>query len=265
MNSNSTKVLLVDDDPGIAWGVGRYLTNNGFVVSVCSDGVEAIRVLEQEAFDEVVTDVQMPRLNGLAVVEWVHRHRPQTAVIVITAFGSTAVRKASLQKGAIHYLEKPVDPHLLRDLLVSAREQKRFSGNVSDVDLFDYIQMLIISRRTLVVEVTSREGERGRLYLKDGDVVHAECSNLSGERAFCHCLAFEGGSFSSLPWGEPSRISITRRGEHLLLDAAREKDETTQITTLRATERSSRSHQRSAVEDVDIDFDLNDSDCEETR
>jgi CheY-like chemotaxis protein len=265
MIQSGTKVLLVDDDPGIAWGVGRYLTNNGFTVSVCGDGVEAIRVLEEETFDEVVTDVQMPRLNGLAVVEWVHRHRPQTVVIVITAFGSTAVRQASLQKGAIHYLEKPVDPHLLRDLLVSAREQKRFFGNVSDVDLFDYIQMLLISRRTLIVEVISREGERGQLYLRDGDVVHAECSGLSGEQAFCHCLAFAGGSFSSFPWRDPSRNTITRKGESLLLDAARQKDETTRISTQRIAERLSRSPRRSVVEDIDIDFDLNDSNREETR
>jgi hypothetical protein len=86
-------------------------------------------------------------------------------------------------------------------------------------------------------------------------VVHAECSGLTGEQAFYHCLAFDGGSFSSLPWSDPEVNSIKRRGDFLLLDAAREKDETTQVTEP--------PRRPSYVEEAMIDFDLHDTDNEE--
>jgi CheY-like chemotaxis protein len=224
-----SRLLVVDDDPEVAWGLGRFLARKGWAVSACGDGVEAIELLEGDGFDAVVTDVQMPRLNGLAVVEWVRRHRPSTAIIVITAFGSSSVRQACLQKGAYHYLDKPVDPELLLDLLEAGEERNTFSGSITGVDIFDYVQMLLVTRRKILVEVCSRDGERSRLFIEGGDVVHAECSGMRGERAFCHCLSFEGGSFSSLPWVDPPARTIERRGEFLLLDAAREKDETSQI------------------------------------
>ena len=220
------KILLVDDDPGISWALGRFLTRDGFKVATCSDGGDAIELLEKEPFDVVVTDVQMPRVNGLAVVEWVHKNSPKTLTVVMTGFGSQSVRKVSMQKGAFQYIEKPVDPKLLVDLLRSTRTRDTFSGSIADIDLFDYIQMLLICRRQILVEVVSRDGERGRLYIRTGDVIHAQCGGMTGERAFKHCLSFLGGSFASLPWQEPETISIQKQGEMLLLDAAREKDET---------------------------------------
>jgi CheY-like chemotaxis protein len=218
-------VVLVDDDPEILWGLGRCLTREGFKVTTCVDGAEAVPYLENTPCDVLITDVQMPRLNGLALLEWVRKNRPHVRVAVITAFGSEAVKQLSLRKGAILYLEKPLDPKLLIDVLKQAANTSSFVGSINQIDLFDYVQLVLVTRRTVLLEVMSPQNERCLLYVDRGNVVHAECGELNGEKAFYHCLSFEGGSFTSLPWSEPEAVTIEKDGEFLLLEAARLKDE----------------------------------------
>ncbi len=100
-----------------------------------------------------------------------------------------------------------------------------FSGRLEGLDIFEFLQMVLVSRRQTVLEVISREGEVARLFINDGNVVHAECCGMTGRDAFIGCLAFSGGAFSSHPWEEPAVRSIAESGEFLLLEAARIKDE----------------------------------------
>ena len=87
MNNGKESILLVDDDPEVAWALGRYFTRAGFAVTTCGDGAEAISVLKLRHFDTVITDVQMPRLNGLALIDWLRENQSRSRVVVITAFG----------------------------------------------------------------------------------------------------------------------------------------------------------------------------------
>jgi CheY-like chemotaxis protein len=172
-----------------------------------------------------VTDINLPRLSGLAVADWIRRNRPHIKVIVMTGFGSPALRQLSLRKGAIQYLEKPITADLLINLILSAGKNKSFSGSVDEIDLIDYLQLIMLSCKRTLLEVISGDGIRGLLYMESGNVCHATCGNLVGEEAFYRCLTFEAGSFSSLPWRPPERITIDRPGEFLLMEAARKRDE----------------------------------------
>ncbi len=226
--SKRKKLLLVDDDPDVAWGIGRYLMRRGFDVTTCGDGTEAVELLSAGEFEAVVTDIQMPGLNGLAVIEWISQNCPMTQVVVMTAFGSPTVQDLVRRKGAVLYLEKPVDPDLLVQVIENREPRQSFSGVVDDIDLFDYVQLLLVSNRRALLEVVSTEGQRGRLYVDRGQVRHAECGEEIGEAAFCRCLQFDGGRFANVAWEEPPTDTIDRRGDHLLMDAARFKDESTQ-------------------------------------
>lgn len=219
------RLLLVDDDPDVVWGIGKYLMRRGFEVTTCGDGTEAVELLSNGQFEVLVTDIQMPGLNGLALIEWVNQHCPATRVVVMTAFGSPTVQEVVRRKGAVLYLEKPVDPDLLVQVIENREPRDSFSGVVDDIDLFDYVQLLMVTNRRALLEVVSTQGERGRLFIEGGQVRHAECGEERGESAFFRCLHFDGGRFANVVWREPVRDTITRRGDHLLMDAARLKDE----------------------------------------
>ena len=86
------RILLVDDDPQVLWGVGRFLTRSGYTVISCPDGAEAIEVLKDNHFDAMITDIQMPRINGLALIEWTIQNSSGMKVIAITVFGCSSVQ-----------------------------------------------------------------------------------------------------------------------------------------------------------------------------
>jgi CheY-like chemotaxis protein len=255
--NEKTRVLLVDDDPEISWGVGKLLTRAGCVVSVCGDGMEAVDLLQSKSFDILITDVQMPRMNGLALIEWVVHHQPRLRVVVMTAFGSASVQKVALNKGAILYLEKPFDPQALVDIVISGKNRCSFFGSVDNVDLFDYVQLVFHTMRKAVLKIRSTDGKDGRIFIKDGTAWHAECGEQVGLEAFYSCMSFEGGAFSTSPWEEPQRRTIDMRGDFLLMDAARTKDETSSMSTIVKMGNSD------LVDDSNrtssLDFDLNDT------
>lgn len=218
-------ILLVDDDIGVVWSIGRFLTRSGFSVTTCPDGEEALRELKTRRFDIVITDVRMPRLHGIGVLDWVRAHQPDTRVVIITGYGSSSMRELALAKGAVLYLEKPFELPVLLELLKRSESDSKFWGTINDIDILEYIQLLLISGKNCVVEVRSQGCDPGYLYLKNGSIVHAECGDLRGETALFRCFGFPSGSFQSLPWREPEAMTITRPGEFLLFEAARMRDE----------------------------------------
>lgn len=219
-------ILLVDDDPSIAWTLGKYLTRVGLGVVTCGDGEEAVKLLSSKSFDALVTDVQIPRLNGLALIEWTRRTFPDLLVVAITGFGSSTVQDVALRRGAVLYLEKPVDPALLAEVLTTRpQEGESFSGTIHEIDLIEYVQLLLLSRRQTVLEVSGRDGRKAHLYIDKGNVCHAELDDLQGEEAFYRCLEFEGGTFATQSWRTPERDTIELSGDFLLMEAARMRDE----------------------------------------
>ncbi len=225
MKTRKNPILLVDDDPEVIWALGRYFARIGFPVTTCGDGAEALSLLESRHFDTVITDIRMPRLNGLEVVDWLRENRPGVKVVVMTAFGGPSIRQLSIRKGAILYLEKPVEPELLAQVLASTEEADDFSGSIDNIDILDYLQLMMLTGRHLVLEVSSRDGGQGLIFIDNGHVTHAKCGNLEGEDAVYKCLSFDGGNFVNLPWTDPDKITIDKPGDFLLIEAARKRDE----------------------------------------
>ncbi len=251
MTARTRHILLVDDDPDVSWNIGRFLTRSNFKVITCGDGREALQILQKQTFDALVTDIQIPEISGLGLLDWTRRNRPSMTVVIMTAFGSPMMHNISIKKGAIIYLEKPLDPTVLVDVLRTSFKSDSFTGNVSDIDLIDYIQLLLITRRNTVIQVCSTCGKKGEIYVKDGDILHATCGNIIGEKAFCECLSFTGGNFASLPWKTPETQTIDKRGEHLLMEAARLTDENTTDEDVKTDSNESELDLDELFEDVD--------------
>lgn len=103
--------------------------------------------------------------------------------------------------------------------------QEDFSGYVDKVDIIEYLQFVLLSGKPTVLEVFSEGGETGRIFARNGNVVHAVCRHLEGEEALFKCLAFRGGKFVNRPWSEPSKITLSKPGDYLVMEAARRRDD----------------------------------------
>jgi CheY-like chemotaxis protein len=112
------RVLVVEDSPEQARLIAGLLRSGGFTTDIADTGEQAIETMGREAPDLVVTDLILPGVNGLEVVEWVTHHHPLVPVILMTAFGSGEIATRALQRGAASYVPK----RMLHEDLISTVE-----------------------------------------------------------------------------------------------------------------------------------------------
>ncbi len=119
MMKKSANLLLVDDDPSLLKLLGMRLSSEGFSVQTAESGPEALRLLQREKIDLVISDLRMDEMNGLALFNEVQKQQPGMPVIILTAHGSIPEAVSATQQGVFSFLTKPVD----RDALYSAIDQ----------------------------------------------------------------------------------------------------------------------------------------------
>ena len=111
------KVLVIDDERVVCNSCGRALRQEGYKVSVATDGQAAIEKVSHETFDVIIVDLKMPGLCGMDVLRTVRRKMPEARVVVITGFSSVASEIEARQLGASDYLPKPFTPKELTETM----------------------------------------------------------------------------------------------------------------------------------------------------
>lgn len=122
---DARRILLVDDDPDSLEGMRSLLVAWGYEVETAEDGRAALDKVGVIHPSVVITDVFMPEMNGLELLEAVRRDEPAIPVIVLTAQVSSEARRRAVEHGAsFAFLPKPVDAAKLKTLLASALGQE---------------------------------------------------------------------------------------------------------------------------------------------
>jgi predicted regulator of Ras-like GTPase activity (Roadblock/LC7/MglB family) len=169
----------------------------------------------------------MPGKDGFDLLMWLREHLPQVKVVMITAYGSPSVRALAKQRGAVMYLEKPLDLEQLMQLVRQIVERKGFSVALKDMELADVLQFLSFANKTARVQVFNALGEGGEIALDGDNILWIRTPTNTGEEAFYEIMGWQGGSFEVL-----SLEKEQKRVEHLhvplsflLLEEARRRDE----------------------------------------
>jgi two-component system response regulator PilR (NtrC family) len=114
-------VLLVEDEPGIQLAIRGLLRREGHETAVASSGREAIRLIADQVFDLVLTDLSLPDgVSGLDLVRLVGEKRPGTPVVLITAYGSERIAEDAVAAGAFDYVPKPFNNDEIRAVVQRA-------------------------------------------------------------------------------------------------------------------------------------------------
>ncbi|HEY7434078.1 MAG TPA: sigma-54 dependent transcriptional regulator [Methylomirabilota bacterium] len=119
------RILVVDDEPTQLELVGGFLRRQGFEVAEAASGQAAVARFKQEPFDLVLTDQRMPDLSGLEVLEAVRAASPDTAVVIMTAFGTIETAVSAVKAGAADYLAKPLNLDELLHRLHQIQDRRR--------------------------------------------------------------------------------------------------------------------------------------------
>jgi len=199
------RILLVEDDADIRHAVMPALRDAGHDVVEAADGALAVGRISAERFDVVITDVRLPKLDGLAVFRHARRVAPRTDVILMTSFGAVTDAVGALKEGAYDYLTKPFDVEELvlrvggiaekrgleRDLeaaraqLAGAADGTIIGASPRMLKLLERLSMVAESEAAVLV--TGETGTGKELVVQR---IHARSSRRTGPFVAVNCAAF---------------------------------------------------------------------------
>jgi DNA-binding NtrC family response regulator len=111
------RILVVDDEENARIGLSRLLAKEGFLVDSVANGFEALNYLREQEVNLIVTDINMPQMNGIAFLKELNRSHPHSNVIMITAYGGVESYIEAMNLGAFEYINKPVKIDELKSIV----------------------------------------------------------------------------------------------------------------------------------------------------
>jgi CheY-like chemotaxis protein len=236
MSAEATKrkrILFVDDEPAFLTLMRDLLASQEkghWEVFTAENHAQALAELQRSHPDLVVLDIGMPVMDGIQFLRLLRRSHPDQQVVMLTGNVSEANRKTCLDEGAALFLQKPVSEAEFTtvltalEVLAASRPTEGFRGVMKRVGLHEVLQFECLGKRSSILEIFTGK-VRGRIYIADGAIVHAESGSLVGEVALYSLLALRGGEFNLLSFAEPRQRTIEGSWEMLLMEAARLSDE----------------------------------------
>jgi CheY-like chemotaxis protein/predicted regulator of Ras-like GTPase activity (Roadblock/LC7/MglB family) len=220
-----TRVLIVDDDPQQLRLLARVIATRkpGLSVVTANSGETAIEQLRAMPVDLVLTDLQMPDVNGFGLVTWLHSHQPHVQVFTMTAYPDDDAVERLRALGSVECYTKPLDVAVVLERLSITLEQG-MRGHVRNISLTSLLQLIEMERKTCTLTVHS-EGRTGTLFLRKGELLDARLDELCGAEAAMAILGFEHPGITI----EAACLVITRNIDHslryLMMEAMRVSDE----------------------------------------
>ena len=126
--SERPRVLIVDDEETIRDMLAEFLEMEGYAVATAEDGMSALELLESAHFDLVLTDLKMPRMGGITLLEQLRKHAPATMAVIMTGFGTVETAIDAMKRGAYDYILKPFKLDEVLHVVVRAVEKKRMEA-----------------------------------------------------------------------------------------------------------------------------------------
>lgn len=236
MSGRQFNILFLEDDLITSNFVVKTLQRDlpNVKISPAISIKEAHKKVSENPFDLFILDIQLPDGNGIDFLNQLqqeHINVPRT--VFMTASQVPEFRQRAQSSGAIHFFEKPVRvkefAELIRDLLaqqpLQENQEAAFEGMLSSLTPIDLVQLKCLSMASVGLEFCTKEGARGVVFFRDGQVIHAATGSLSGEDAFCHIMSWKSGKITELPLPNLAPKTIQSKWADLVMVAALSLDE----------------------------------------
>jgi len=220
-------VLIVDDSVMLI----NYLKDSfkeykdEFELITANDGQEAIEILKSKSISLLVTDLQMPNIDGLGLLSYKNEYYPSIQCIVMSAHGTPKIIEA-IQQDILQFIEKPFTAEELAKVIISALKRGSPDGSLSGISIVSFLQMVEMEQKTCLCEVESAENPKGFFYFKGGELYHAVYGGLKGEEAAMKMIHIENPTINfRKPPDRKIQRKINKDLTGLILESMRRKDE----------------------------------------
>ncbi len=232
LESGYGRILMVDPQFSEDSTLVLRLTNHGFEVIGASDASEAARLVAEGKVDLVISEVSLPGTDGIKLLKAIKKNRNTSKIpfFFLTDEKDGGLAAKCLEAGADEFFTRPVDFDLLRlkiQRALSSREEQKgrgVSGSLADMNAMDIIQSVATGYKDVEIRLEGN-GQRGRIYVQRGEIVHAELGTEAGEMAFYKLVALQEGRFQILPCSVFPERTVHGSTMSLLMEGARQVDE----------------------------------------
>jgi DNA-binding NtrC family response regulator len=254
------RILVVDDKEMMRDSLEAILTRTGYVVRMVGSAIEALKRLEKQSFDVILTDLKMPRMDGLQFLDEVRTRQTDALVIMMTAFATIDTAVEAMRKGAYDYIQKPFDADEIILLLARGLEHRRlqkeneaFQVNARDehrgreligsspamLTLKERIELVAASSATVFIRGDSGTGKEliarsihRQSARANNPFLCVNCAALSSSLLESELFGHEKGAFTGADQMRKGRFELADGGT-LLLDEISEMDLELQAKLLR--------------------------------
>ena len=229
------KILILDDEQDLLDLYRDLLSKlpSQPEVFTANSGARALALMNDEKFNLLLTDLNMPGMDGFQVLTIVRRRYPGLRTVVMTSLADEQIRTRAYAMGIDLYLEKPNaqgDVQLFADCVeaILLKEDSAGFRGVQSKSLVDLIQLECLSKSSSVLKITNQSVE-ARIWINDGEVIDSTVRDFKGEEAFKQILSWKTGSFEMLPPEPDHERTIFNSYQGLLLDTAQAIDESAAV------------------------------------
>jgi nitrogen regulation protein NR(I) len=255
------QVLIVDDEPNLRKILAAQLSRDGYDVMTAEDGEQGLAALRDHHIDLVVTDLKMPKVDGMELLREALRIDPDLPVVMITAHGTVDTAVEALKIGAFDYLTKPFDKDEVRAIVAKALKTRQLAGEeVSQVppgarfgiigtspgilDIYAVLERVADTPTTVLLTGESGTGKElvaralhAHSSRNDKPFIKVNCAAIPKELIESELFGYERGAFTGAVSSKPGRFELANGGT-LFLDEIGEIPVEMQVKLLRALQES---------------------------
>ncbi len=258
------QVLIVDDEPNLRKILSAQLSRDGYDVLTAEDGEQGLQILKEHHIDLVVTDLKMPKVDGMSLMREALREDPELPIVMITAHGTVDTAVEALKLGAFDYLTKPFDKDEVRQIVAKALKVRQLAGaeatrstaeaaetrfgiigNSSGLtDLYAMLERVADTPTTVLITGESGTGKElvaralhDHSSRKDKPFIKVNCAAIPKELLESELFGYERGAFTGAVSSKPGRFELANGGT-LFLDEIGEIPVEMQVKLLRALQES---------------------------
>ena len=261
------QVLIVDDEPNLRKILAAQLSRDGYEVMLAEDGEQGLTMLRENHIDLIVTDLKMPKVDGMELLRQALRESPDLPIVMITAHGTVDTAVEALKLGAFDYLTKPFDKDEVRQVVAKALKTRalaqeeattsvpfappeagaRFGiigASAGLTDLYAVLERVADSPTTVLITGESGTGKElvaralhEHSTRKDKPFIKVNCAAIPKELIESERFGYERGAFTGAVSSKPGRFELANGGT-LFLDEVGEIPVEMQVKLLRALQES---------------------------
>jgi len=253
-------ILVVDDDHAMRFALSESLQSCGYEIEAAENGCEAIRLFTKKKFDLVVSDMRMPGMTGMEVLQGVKKMSPDVPVILITAYGTVSTAVEAMKEGAAEFIMKPfslddleaVVKNVLNTFHTKTPDKQEISPNAPGIitrdpkflSILEMLRNVAKSKSSILIQGESGTGkELLSRYVhqhsnrRNGPFVAVNCAAIPQNLLESEMFGYEKGAFTGAAQRKLGKFEVANTGT-LLLDEISEMDIHLQAKLLRVIQES---------------------------